>query len=387
MNIFIKIKNLINYLGFLLIDLLLKGNKNVTPKSLLLIRLDAIGDYVLFRNFLKIIRESEKYKNYKITLCGNILWKDLADSFDSDVVDNFIWIDRKEFYGNLLYKHKVLKKIRDIGFEIAIEATYSREILYGDEIIKVSCAKERIGNKGSEDKHANWKRNLFTDKWYTKLISPNNQNLFEFEYNKKFYQLLLGIETDIKKPSIDVTKINYEIPNNRDYIVLFPGVSALKRKWDIKNFGKVAEYIINKTNLDIVIDGSKKEINLAKYISNRLNSNRIIITAGKTSLSDMAKLISGAKLLISNDTSAVHFSAAVDTKFICISSGVYYSRFHPYPKEIFNKGYYVYPDEIKNSNKSFEELCELYRFDSNLDINSISAEEVIKLCDKILNSN
>ncbi len=383
--ILIKIKNLFNYLVFLIIHPLIKMKKiKQMPQTLLIIRLDAIGDYVLFRNFLKILRESEKYKKYKITLCGNILWKELSENLDEDVIDNFIWIDRKRFYGNLFYKYRLLKEIHEYGFEVAIEATYSREILYGDEIVKVSMAKERIGSIGAKDKHAKWKRNLLTDKWYTNLISSVEDNLFEFDFNKQFFKSLLGKEIDIKKPFIDVTNIKFENPANKDYVVLFPGVSTTKRRWDIDNFLEVAGYIINNTNLDIVIDGSKKEIHLAQYILNHLKSSRIVVTAGTTSLSDMAKLISGAKLLISNDTSAIHFSAAVNTKFICISNGAYYSRFHPYPEKIFDKGYYVYPDEIKNSNKSFEELSELYRFDSNLDINSISSKVVITLCEKLL---
>ena len=36
--------------------------------KLLIIRLDDIGDYIVFRNFLGAYKISEKWKNYKITL-------------------------------------------------------------------------------------------------------------------------------------------------------------------------------------------------------------------------------------------------------------------------------------------------------------------------------
>ena len=35
-------------------------------KTLLLLRLDSIGDYVLFRNFMSEIKRSDKYRDYKI---------------------------------------------------------------------------------------------------------------------------------------------------------------------------------------------------------------------------------------------------------------------------------------------------------------------------------
>ncbi len=379
----IKIKNMFNFLLFLIIHPLIKMNKNkLVPATVLIIRLDAIGDYVLFRNFLNIFKNSTKYKDYKITLCGNIVWKELAENLDNDIIENFIWIDRKEFYGNMFYKYKILKEIHNYGFEAAIETTYSREVLFGDEIIKVTGAKERIGNKGSLDKHAKWKRNLFSDKWYTRLITSSSDNLFEFLRNKEFFQSLLGEKVEIKKPSIDTSKITFDKLKTKNYVVLFPGGSTKERRWDINNFLEIARYILKNTTFDIVIDGSKKEIFLSQYIWDNLKSERVIITTGSTSLLDMAKLLANSKLLISNETSAVHFAAAVNTKFICISNGAYYNRFHPYPKEIFECAYYVYPKEIME-NRNFD--ADKYRFSSKLDINTIKPEKVIDLINKLIN--
>ena len=45
--------------------------------TLLLVRVDEIGDYVLWRNVLSCIRNAERFKNYHITLCGNQAWKDM----------------------------------------------------------------------------------------------------------------------------------------------------------------------------------------------------------------------------------------------------------------------------------------------------------------------
>lgn len=380
---YIKIKNLFNFLIFFIILPFIKAKKiKPVAGTLLIIRLDAIGDYVLFRNFIKILKESSKYQNYKITLCGNVVWKDLAENLDMDVVENFIWINRKNFYGNLIYKYKILKEVHNYGFETAIETTYSREVLFGDEIIKVSEAAERIGNTGSLDRHAKWKRNLFSDGWYTKLIESKENNLFEFYRNKEFFESLLETKIDIKKPSIDVSNISFNKLAGKSYIVLFPGGSSEKRRWNISNFVEIARYILDNSGYYIVIDGSKREIKLAQNIWDNLKSERVFITAGSSSLTEMAKLLSDAELLISNETSAVHYAVAVNTKFICISNGAYYNRFHPYPKEIFNDSYYIYPSEIMN-NKSFD--ANTYRFESVLDINQIKPEEVKNLLKKLIN--
>ena len=73
-----------------------------TKKRLLVIKADAIGDYILFRNYLEILRASEKYKNYHITLLGNEIWQDIASKYDSAFVDDFIFISKIHFINFLI---------------------------------------------------------------------------------------------------------------------------------------------------------------------------------------------------------------------------------------------------------------------------------------------
>ncbi len=61
---------------------------NSDNKSILIVRLDAIGDYILFRNYLEIIKNT--FKNYRVILAGNITWKNIAEELDREFVDEFI---------------------------------------------------------------------------------------------------------------------------------------------------------------------------------------------------------------------------------------------------------------------------------------------------------
>ena len=119
-----KLSNLFKFIISLFIIFIIRFKKNeIIPGSLLIIRLDVIGDYVLFRNYLKTVRISEKYRNCRITLCGNILWKDIAETFDKEVVNSFIWVERKKFSENIFYKHKMLVDIYTEGFEIEYDSS------------------------------------------------------------------------------------------------------------------------------------------------------------------------------------------------------------------------------------------------------------------------
>ena len=106
-----RVKEIIRYIIFSLIDKFIIPSKEISPKSLILIRLDAIGDYILFRNFIKILKKSEKYKGYRITLVGNIVWKSISEKFDNKYIDENIWIDRKKFSNNIFYRFQKLSEI------------------------------------------------------------------------------------------------------------------------------------------------------------------------------------------------------------------------------------------------------------------------------------
>ena len=378
-----KVKNLLNYLIYLLIDISLPAPNKISPNTLLIIRLDAIGDYLLFRNFLAAIKSSGKYKNHKITLCGNIIWKDLAEQFDKDTVNEFTWVDRKKFYKDISYKFNLLKEIRKKGFETVVSATHSREILYDDIIVKSSQARIRIGSEGSGEKYTAWKRKLLTNKLYTTLIKISDNNLFEFEINKELLSSLLKEEVRITKPFLDTSGIQKSEKLRNRYVLLFPGASHHNKMWSSSNFKETANFILNNFSFDIAISGSKKESYLFDEIIPLNSGNRLFNLFGNT-LVELAKLIAEADLLISNETSAIHFAASVNTPFICISNGSHFGRFHPYPKEIFEGAYFIYPPEIMNKIDNIHELNEKYRFDSNLDINEIKPYAIIPIIKKIL---
>jgi ADP-heptose:LPS heptosyltransferase len=378
-----NIKNLLSFLTFLVINFFFCRKKvNLKPNTLLLIRLDSIGDYVLFRNFIKILKEDEKYRNYKITLCGNKVFKDLAESLDSEFIDDFIWIDRDKFLHDIKYKIKILKLIHNTGFEIVINPTYTREILFGDQIVKSSNARVRIGCTGSPDKQKRIR--IFTNKFYTELLNSSDNNYFEFYRNKEFFENLLRKKLNIQRTSLTVKGFSLKGIPGKDYIVLFPGASSKKRRWDISNYYVVANHIIGKFGMFVIVTGGEGEKELAGYFFKKPGGEKIIDYTGKTNLLQLAFLISNSKLLISNETGAVHIAAATGIPFICISNGQHYRRFHPYPEEIFSKGYYLYPKGFETNSSEFNGIAEKYRYGSRLNINSVSPLDVIKLCDQIL---
>jgi len=383
-NQFIKIQNALTFVNnSFLIRKIKKISSSIKPKTLLIIRLDAIGDYILFRNYLKAIRGSKRFSGYTISLCGNIIWKDIAETFDKKFVDEFIWMDRNKFNHDRTYRYELLKQIKLSGFETVVDMAYSREILYGDTIVKASGAKTKVGSEGAKDKHVTWKRKIFSKDVYTEIIPADSNDTFEFLRNKEFISRVIKEEIHIKRPMLDTSGIMRQRNISAPYAVLFFGASTANKIWNIESFIKIAQFLVSEYNLNIVLAGGKKEKDSSGKFVTALPAGRVIDLCAVTSIPELAGILSRSAILISNESMATHLAASVDKAFICISNGERFIRFHPYPREIFDKAFYIYPEEI-SANIENPEYMEKFRFGSGLDINSISVEKVKEAIKKVL---
>jgi len=376
-----KLKTIIKLIIYYFINLFIKPSKEIKPKSLLLIRLDAIGDYILFRNFIEILKKSERYKDYRITLLGNVAWKDLSKFLDSDYIDDFIWLDPIKFHRNIFYRFCKLREITKNGYEIVINPVYSRTYDM-DMIVKIVNAKEKIGSSGDLSNIKKWQKKI-SDKWYTKLIPAKKEVIFEFYRNKEFFENLLGMQICIEKPIINkFKKPNLELP--KKYAVIFISASSNFKKWDISNFATVAKYLKSKWKYDIVLCGSSQDFNLCKEFEISFQDSYINLV-GKTSLTDLAYIIKNSQLIVSNETFAPHLSVAVGTNLIfVISNGNHLNRFVPYPEEMTDNYFAIYHPAISRNFEYYKEISNKESFVSKLDINDITPDMVIQKINEVL---
>ena len=367
-----KLKLIIYYI----VSLLVFSSKEIKPKSILLIRLDAIGDYVLFRNFIKVLKEGEKYKDYKITLLGNSAWKSLSEELDCEYVNEFIWLDRNKFSKDLIYRYKKLKEITACGYEVVLSPVYSREFFYADAIVRLIYANEKIGSIGDTSNISAWQKNISYG-YYTKLVPEKDELMFEFSRSKEFFENLLHVRLDIKKPHIDLKpkKLPFKLPQK--YAILFIGASSSFRKWNIERFARVGEYLKEKHGYEIVLCGAPSDSEDATKFKNNFMGEYIDLV-GKTSLVDLLYVIYNGNIIIANETSAPHFAVALEmANIFVISNGNHYGRFTPYPKDVSENYHVIYHPKIEKYLEGYEKLSNKYGYGSSLDINDISVERVI----------
>jgi ADP-heptose:LPS heptosyltransferase len=158
--------------------------------------------------------------------------------------------------------------------------------------------------------------------------------MMELDRNAEFMSGLTGRRMRASLPRLPKqVALAPELAVDVPYFVVFPGASRSGRRWPPEAFAALVERVAQKYRLMPVLCGSKAEVALCQSIIDRA-SVPAINRAGETSLLELAAMIRRAKLLISNETSAIHLAAAVGTRAICILGGGHYGRFMPYPESI-----------------------------------------------------
>ena len=379
------IKDLIKLVVYKFFEFNLRPKREIRPKTLLLIRLDGIGDYVLFRNYIQILAESQKYKDYSITLLGNRAWKGLSEELDQKFIDNFIWIDTSKFTKNLIYRYRKLREIVSKTYEIIVNPTFSRQYFLDDNISKLVNAKTKISNHGDLSNIKMWQRKI-SNKYYNTLIEVDDRLMFEFNRNRDFFEALIKRELQISKPYISHERncTTLELPTK--YIILSIGAGSCSRKWTINNYAELGSFINEKYGYDIVLCGGTDDIEDAKKFKNYYNKSFKDLV-GQISLVDYLYVIKNACYMISNESSSPHLAMAVGMNNVfVIANGNNYGRFSPYPNNIKGSYYAIFHPSIVQNQHKFQSISHNSASASLYDIQEITIDAVKKvLDDKLVN--
>jgi ADP-heptose:LPS heptosyltransferase len=298
-------------------------------KRLLIIKTDAIGDYILFRNFLEIVKGAETFKGYQIDLLGNNLWSDIALQYDRQFIDEFLFITPDNLYEAPLKTMKLGWELFKNNYETVLQPTYARTFI-NDGLGAFTAAKQIIGFEGDTER-ISAKYKAKTDEFYTQRLQLPGDISFEFDRSRFFFESVLKHPVNISAPFLPAK-------NEGKYgIVIFPGAGVSKRGWEKEKFLDLIKLVKKRSSEPVFLAGGPEELQTGDYLTANLPPKSVDNLIGKTSLVQLIDLIGNAALVIANETSAIHIAAAVKTKSVCILGGGHFGRFAPYPEHMENK--------------------------------------------------
>ena len=106
------------------------------------------------------------------------------------------------------------------------------------------------------------------------------------------------------------------------YFVLVPGAEyGPAKRWPAAHFAALAQQLINKHQLPVLLLGSAKDAEVCAQIASTVNAAQPGIChnlAGRTSLQDAIALVAGALTMVSNDSGLMHVAAALGVPQVAI---------------------------------------------------------------------
>ena len=289
-------------------------------RRVLIVRLDAIGDYVLWRNCLRFLRKSAKYRDAHLTVLGNPAWRDLAETFDKDCADEWIWAENRndlfrKGHENLLpyciwhrrverAQLKLKSELAARGFDEVISPSAFPDALLDEFVVGIAPMTTSVanGDTGRNEK-------------FSRLVAAGSES-FVFCRNKAIAAELAGEPCDAR---LELT-VDRALSKSK-WILFFQGASHWTRRWPMARWRELGRML--PAGYDVAL------------------------TPKGLSLSDFAKFVASCAAVVSNDTMALHLAAALGIPSVGIANGVSgRGSFWPYPKSLGKRVEVCFPVKV-----------------------------------------
>lgn len=303
-------------------------------KRVVFVKMDGIGDLIIWTAAFSLIEKAYPAKDFELILVSNERNRDLAET--AGLFERKLYVDAKAFASSPGYRFRKHREIRALGADIVINPRTTRDFLWGDSIVRCSGAPVRIGNAGINNLMSPLQERI-SARWYTQLRPGPAAGIHELAANVEF----LGADaTAIERPEEIKTSTSPEsiagLPTD-DYAVIFVGAFTEDKRWPVAKFAEAARLISSENGIKIVLCGGPGEEELGGEFA-RYFDGEFVDLIGRSTLTELSAIISGAKLIISNDTSAGHIAVAQGCPAVIITPGNHVGRYYPYPEQLGAKG-------------------------------------------------
>jgi ADP-heptose:LPS heptosyltransferase len=281
-------------------------------RSVLVTRLDSIGDVVLTTPLLRELRRH--YPSAWITLVVKPLTFNLVErcpyvnevvNFDRDVRQQPVALRRlgralRMASSHLWHRH----------FDLAIVPRWDQDLYDASVISFLSGARRRLGYSESV---TNLKRlnNIGFDRLFTDLLDDDSAK-HEVEHNLDLVRFLgravdnkrLELWVDDDDEAFALQLLNEAPASEEDMLLVFGvGADSPKRMWPLSRYEELGERLLRETRARIVITGGSRERDLGEQLQQRLG-DRVLNAAGRTTLRQTAALFRRCDLFVGSDSGA-----------------------------------------------------------------------------------
>jgi lipopolysaccharide heptosyltransferase II len=278
-----------------------------TIKKILLFRLSSIGDIVLTTALVRCLKN--RYPNAQIDFVVKKQFRQLVDH--NPHIHTIYTVDSSEGFSGL---RKLKAKIRLTHYDVFIDIHKNIRSLF---VRSGSGAKITL----TYNKHI-IKRTILTNIGIDnyRIVTPVYQRFIDaakkidVSYDGKGTELFIGAEIE-EKIKRELTSKN--LLGEKPYILLCPGASFKNKQWLPEQFAELANTLLDKENVNVLLVGGAAEEEVCKYIVQE-TKGRAIDFSVQLSILESGVLAKYAKVVVANDTGMLHIAEALKVPVIGI---------------------------------------------------------------------
>jgi len=305
-----------------------------SAKTLAIVRLDHIGDMVLFAQTCRsLVLDCKQKDTPSLIICHPTLvplvkgWIPEAQIFGLD--PKKLWQPR--------YRYRQLWRLQRFQIHTLFHPVVSHYQYLGNTAAIIRCVPCPI-TVGYQTTATGWRSwfNRISGWHYTHLLpakqseTPNPDMPHEQDYHRAaltYFNAEL-LKTPLPTP---VCATNWNFPTDQ-YILIAPGASHSMRQWPIGRFITLLQQLhAQNPTLTAVIIGSKEESALGLKLRRHTGDYCIDLT-GKTSLVETWDLVSRSQWIVTNETGIAQMGAALNKQTFTLTGGGHWGRFVPLPE-------------------------------------------------------
>ena len=314
---------------FRLFDLLARSKMIARPrKGLLVIRMDGIGDMVLFRNSLDHYAETFGVSKDKIFIIGCKSWESITDHIFEGY--RLMAIDEHKYASKVLYRIWINGRVRRLNVAITVVDAYFRRALMADSLAYVAAAPNTIMTLPyiNGDTRAEYS-------WYlgqvSEVIDTGPYPRHEIERHAAFTAYFSGEAPAPAPPKLNWRDHPPKVATDKPYVVLNPGSNEYGRRWPLEKYIELACWLVGKGRR-VVFAGKAEEKATSGLIAEAADGESIIDLTGATDVPELFDLMMHAALVVSNDTGPAHVAIGLGAPTVVVVGGGHFGCFVPYPE-------------------------------------------------------
>lgn len=302
---------------------------SLNPHKILLLRLDHIGDVVMTSPAFSLLKS--RFPNAKIFLLTDNTGRELFKSdplIDHIFAFNWPWTHQKNnnrfTYSKFKELVRLIKNLRKEKIDVCVDFRGDLRfvILFGI----LSGAKIRIGNNRTGQ---------------TSLLhysSNYNKSMHEVERALDVVKCFAKPEGKIRPKlviheheihavkSLTVSQTNYPFPLK--IAIIAPYSSQDIKSWPLCYFNEVIKHL-QVTGFVVIVAGTQDDVAASNELVKGFSGN-VYSFAGKTSIRELAALVSLSSLVVGVDTGVLHIASCFNVPIVAIFGATRPVEFRPY---------------------------------------------------------